>query len=159
MSMSQTKPVSRRQALTQLAAVAAAFGASRALAQTRTPITVYKDANCGCCSKWVDHMDASGFRCAVFNSNMVEVHTKYKVPAELQSCHTAIIGAYVIEGHVPAGDVKKLLAQKPAGILGLTIPGMPQSAPGMDVVPFQPYTVLTFTAAGKTAVFSRHTKA
>jgi hypothetical protein len=103
-------------------------------------------------------MDASGFRCAVFNSNMVDVHTKYKIPAELQSCHTAIIGNYVIEGHVPAADVKKFLAQKPAGLRGLTIPGMPQSAPGMDVVPFQPYTVLSFTAAGKTAVFAQHSK-
>jgi hypothetical protein len=156
--MSPRPFLTRRQLLTQLATAAAAFAAPRLLAQTRTPITVYKDAGCGCCGKWVEHMDANGFRCAVFNSNMAEVHAKYKIPADLQSCHTAILGTYVIEGHVPAGDVKKFLAQKPAGILGLTIPGMPQSAPGMDVTPFQPYTVLSFTAAGKTAVFSRHTK-
>lgn len=152
--------LTRRQMLTQVAALgAAALAMPRVLGQTRTPITVYKDAGCGCCGKWVEHMDANGFRCAVFNSNMAEVHLKYKVPAELQSCHTAIIGNVIIEGHVPAADVKKFLAAKPAGILGLTIPGMPQSAPGMDAVPFQPYTVLTFTAAGKTAVFTRHTKA
>jgi hypothetical protein len=156
--MSLNPSITRRQVLARLGTLAAAIGAGRVLAQTRTPITVYKDANCGCCAKWVEHMDASGFRCAVFNSNMVDVHTKYKIPAELQSCHTAIIGNYVIEGHVPAADVKKFLAQKPAGLRGLTIPGMPQSAPGMDVVPFQPYTVLSFTAAGKTAVFAQHSK-
>ena len=158
--MTKTSFPTRRQMLAHVATLAtAALAVPRARAQARTPITVYKDAGCGCCGKWVEHMDASGFRCAVFNSNMAEVHAKYKIPAELQSCHTAIIGAYVIEGHVPAADIRKFLAQKPAGILGLTIPGMPQSAPGMDVVPFQPYTVLTFTAAGKTAVFTRHTKA
>jgi hypothetical protein len=157
--MTRIQSLTRRQMLTQVATLAtAAIAVPRALAQARTPIAVYKDASCGCCGKWVEHMDANGFRCAVFNSNMGEVHARYKVPAELQSCHTAVIANYVIEGHVPAADVKKFLAQKPAGILGLTIPGMPQSAPGMDVVPFQPYTVLTFTAAGKTAVFTRHTK-
>ena len=150
--------LTRRQMLAQVATLATAAVAVP-LAQTRTPVTVYKDASCGCCGKWVEHMDANGFRCNVINSNMTEVHTRYKIPADLQSCHTAVIGTTLIEGHVPATDVKKFLAQKPAGIVGLTIPGMPQSAPGMDVVPFQPYTVLTFTAAGKTAVFTRHTKA
>ena len=157
--MNLNPTLSRRQWLTRVATVTAALGAPRLLAQTRTPITVYKDASCGCCSKWVEHMDANGFRAAVFNSNMAEVHARYKVPAELQSCHTAVIGTTVIEGHVPAADVKKFLAQKPAGMVGLTIPGMPQSAPGMDLVPFQPFSVLAFTAAGKTTVFTRHTKA
>lgn len=151
---------SRRRLLTRLAALAAAvIAAPRLLAQAKTPITVYKDAGCGCCGKWVEHMDANGFRCAVINSNMTEIHTRHKIQADLQSCHTATLGNYIIEGHVPAADIRKFLAQKPAGMRGLTIPGMPQSAPGMDAVPFQPYTVLTFTADGKTAVFARHTKA
>lgn len=158
--MTKTSFPTRRQMLAHVATLAtAALAVPRALAQTRTPITVYKDASCGCCGKWVEHMDANGFRCNVINSNMAEVHARYKIPAELQSCHTGVIGTALIEGHVPATDVKKFLAKKPAGTVGLTIPGMPQSAPGMDVVPFQPYTVLTFTAAGKTAVFTRHTKA
>jgi len=80
------------------------------------------------------------------------------VPAALHSCHTSLVGGYVIEGHVPAEDVKKLLAAKPAGIIGLTIPGMPQSAPGMDVTPFQPYDVLTFDKDGKSTVYAKHAR-
>jgi hypothetical protein len=138
--------------------VAAVLAGPRVLTQTKTPITVYKDPNCGCCGKWVEHMDANGFQSKVINTNMATVHAEHKVPRNLQSCHTGIVGGFVIEGHVPASDVKKLLAQKPNGIRGLTIPGMPQSAPGMDLLPFQPYEVLTFTDAGATRLFARHTE-
>jgi hypothetical protein len=89
---------------------------------------------------------------------MAPVHARYQVPRALQSCHTASVGGFVIEGHVPASDVRRLLAEKPKGILGLTIPGMPQSAPGMDGKPFQPYDVLTFDAKGQTTVYAKHTK-
>jgi len=155
-----TTAFSRRALIARLLSLTgAALFVPRALAQTKTPITVYKDPGCGCCGKWVEHMDGSGFRATVINADMPPVRARYKVPPALQSCHTATVGGYVIEGHVPAADVRKLLAQKPAGIVGLTIPGMPQSAPGMDALPFQPYTVLTFAADGKTAVFTRHTKA
>lgn len=151
--------ISRRAFAVRFAALAAAvIAAPRTLAQLKTPITVYKDPQCGCCGKWVEHVEGNGFRAAVIAGDMPPVRAKYKVPEALQSCHTALVGNYVIEGHVPAADIKKLLVQKPAGILGLTIPGMPASAPGMDVLPFQPYDVLTFTAAGKTTVFARHTK-
>ena len=152
--------ISRRTLLTRFAALVAVLGAGpRALAQLKTPMTVYKDPSCGCCGKWVEHMEGHGFRAAVINGDMPPVRARLKVPDALQSCHTATVGGYVIEGHVPAEDVKKLLAQKPAGILGLTIPGMPASAPGMDMLPFRPYDVLTFTAEGRTTLFARHTKA
>lgn len=153
--------ISRRRALTRLTALASgvlvAHGSS---AQTKIPIAVYKDKSCGCCHQWVEHMKASGFAATVTDtSNLAPIKSRYKVPSKLESCHTAIVGTYVIEGHVPASDVKTLLARKPAGVVGLSIPGMPRSAPGMDLEPFQPYTVLTFDAKGATTVFARHEKA
>jgi hypothetical protein len=154
--------ISRRALLVTLSGSVVALGAVlRGQAQTaasKTPISVFKDPSCGCCEKWVDHMTANGFAPAVTNGDMAPIKKMYKVPPALGSCHTAVVGGYVIEGHVPAADVRKLLATKPAGIVGLTIPGMPASAPGMDGMPFQPYDVLTFDAAGKTTVFAKHVK-
>ena len=154
--------ISRRTAVRYLAATAAAVSLwpSRLRAEPRTPIAVYKDPSCGCCHNWVDHLSASGFAPAVTDTpDMPAIKTKYKVTGRLQSCHTAVVGGYVIEGHVPAEDIRKLLAAKPKGIIGLTIPGMPQSAPGMDTKPFQPYTVLSFDDKGNTAIFAKHTAA
>jgi len=131
----------------------------RAQARQALPaLTVFKDPNCGCCGLWVEHMKAKGFTATVTNTDMVAVHAKHKIPPALQSCHTTLVAGYIVEGHVPASDVKTLLTTKPKGILGLTIPGMPASAPGMDIKPFQPYTVLTFNVQGKTTVFTKHTK-
>lgn len=155
--------MTRRAALLSLsAALAGAAGIVQAQtkspAPSKVPIRVYKDPSCGCCSKWVDHMNANGFVASVIDGDMRPIKKQYNVPARLESCHTTIVGGYVIEGHVPADDVKKLLAAKPKGILGLTIPGMPASAPGMDMTPFQPYDVLTFDKDGKTTVYAKHTK-
>ena len=151
--------VTRRSFLVALTGSVAAFAALRPLAaQTGTPIDVYKDPTCGCCTTWVAHMNANGFKATVHEGPTGPVHTKYKIPTALQSCHTGVAGSYVIEGHVPAADVKRLLREKPAGVVGLTIPGMPQSAPGMDLKPFQSYTVLAFDAQGKTTVFAKHDK-
>lgn len=145
-----------------LAAIAGVLAAGAGLGgQTRqaakTPILVFKDPSCGCCSLWVDHMSANGFAPQVTDGDMTPVKKRYQVPRALESCHTAAVGGYVIEGHVPASDVRRLLADKPKDIIGLTIPGMPASAPGMDVKPFQPYEVLTFNAKGQTTVYARHT--
>jgi hypothetical protein len=145
--------------MTRLSAIAAGAAAwqARTHAQTRIPLVVYKDPSCGCCEAWIAHMKANGFTPAVTSTrDMDTVKRAHRVPESLASCHTALVGEYVIEGHVPAGDVKKLLTQKPKEILGLTIPGMPQSAPGMDTKPFQPFTVLTFNAKGQTTVFATH---
>lgn len=153
--------LSRRQAIVALAAsVSAAWTAGREVrAQAKTRIDVYKDPSCGCCSKWVDHMNANGFDARVIDGDTRAIKTKYGIGPALQSCHTGVVAGLVIEGHVPAADVKRLLASKPAGTIGLTIPGMPQSAPGMDLRPFEPYTVLAFDKQGRTTVFVRHNRA
>ncbi|GHA29850.1 DUF411 domain-containing protein [Oceanisphaera arctica] len=118
-------------------------------------ITVYKSETCGCCEDWVTHMEESGFEVEVVNrDNLAPVKAMAGVKPELASCHTGLVDGYVIEGHVPAADVKRLLEQKPA-VRGLTIPGMPQSAPGMDI-PGSPYEVLSFDNQGNSAVFSRY---
>jgi hypothetical protein len=153
--------MTRRGLLQRVLAVApVALGGSLAFAQAKIPMVVYKDPGCGCCEKWVAHMTASGFTATVHDTpDMTPIRARYKVTSALAGCHTAIVGNYVVEGHVPASDVKALLAKKPAGILGLTVPGMPASAPGMDTTPFRPYTVLTFDAKGATTVFAQHNKA
>jgi hypothetical protein len=154
-------PLSRRAALAALAGVTVSILGRPRLghAQAGIPMVVYKDPNCGCCSKWVDHMNANGFTASVSDTREMDaIKVRYKVADNLRSCHTTVVGGYVIEGHVPAEDVKKLLALKPKGIIGLTIPGMPASAPGMDLKPFQAYAVRTFDAKGITTVFVTHDK-
>ena len=154
--------ISRRKKVVELGAVAAALAGFSRIAQGATrgeAMVVYKDPSCGCCGKWIEHMKAAGFTVSVQDTgNMDAIKKRYKVGKALQSCHTAVVGGYVIEGHVPAADVKQLLAAKPK-MLGLTIPGMPASAPGMDMSPFQPYDVLAFDAAGNTTVFAKHARA
>jgi hypothetical protein len=160
--------LSRRRLLLDTVAGLAVVAGAPALLRAQTPapkkvakpnLAVYKDAQCGCCQSWVEYMKQNGFTATVTNADMSVIKREHKIPAALGSCHTTLVGGYIIEGHVPASDVEKLLAQKPANVRGLTIPGMPQSAPGMDLTPFQPYTVLSFDAAGKTTVFARHDKA
>jgi hypothetical protein len=150
--------ISRRDAirLFSLSAALGVWSAATTYAQS-TPLVVYKDPDCGCCEKWVAHMKANGFAPTVTNTrDVASIKRQHHVPDALASCHTALVGGYVIEGHVPAADVKRLLAQKSKGVVGLTIPGMPSSAPGMDMTPFKPYTVLSFDAQGKTTVFAEH---
>ena len=151
-------PISRRQFLADaaLAGVAVAVFPRLARGLAKPSIVVYKSPSCGCCGKWVEHMRANGFDVTVKDmDDITPIKTKYKVSNDLASCHTAIVEGYVVEGHVPADDVKRLLNEKPK-VVGLTIPGMPQSAPGMDVLPYQSFTVLSFDATGTTAVFAKH---
>jgi hypothetical protein len=118
-------------------------------------VTVYKDPNCGCCSKWVDHMKAEGFEVKTIDTpNVGEVKKEYGIGPELQSCHTALVGSYALEGHVPADVVKKLLAEKPT-VAGLAVPGMPAGSPGMEGATRERYDVLTFDRAGKTSVYAQ----
>lgn len=121
-------------------------------------ITVWKDPGCGCCNAWVDHMRASGFDVTTHDqSGMDEVKAMMGVPVALRSCHTAQAGAYVVEGHVPAADVKRILAEKPK-ILGLAVPGMPMSAPGMAQPGARkvPYELVAFEKGGATRVFAKY---
>lgn len=128
-------------------------------ARSATPMmAVYKTPTCGCCAKWVDHMRQNGFNVMVTDLNdLSTIKQKHGVPARLQSCHTGVVNGFVIEGHVPAADVKRLLEDKPA-VTGLTVPGMPAGSPGMEVpgIRTPAYQVLTFDKAGATKVFATH---
>src|SRR3954463_3825556 len=99
-----------------------------------TPITVYKTPTCGCCKAWVEHLQKNRLTPTTHDLNdLSETKDTLGVPDALRSCHTAVIGRYVIEGHVPADLIKKVVAEKPANILGLAVPGMPVGSPGMEV--------------------------
>ena len=122
--------------------------------RTAPSVTVYKSPTCGCCTKWVDHMRANGFDVTATNvEDMAAVKQKYGVPDKAGSCHTSLVGGYVIEGHVPADVVKRLRAERPK-VVGLAVPGMPASAPGMDI-PGQPYTIVGFDRTGTLTVYER----
>lgn len=119
-------------------------------------ITVYKDPNCGCCNNWVAHLIRHGYRVVEKNSSeMTEIKRGLGVPQALESCHTAVVAGYVVEGHVPAPDIKRLLKQKPK-VVGLAVPGMPVGSPGMEGSRVEAYSVLAFDKAGKTEVFAKH---
>lgn len=121
-------------------------------------VEVYKSPTCGCCSKWVEHLRAEGFVVNTTNvDDIAAVKTKNGVPSGMQSCHTALVDGYVLEGHVPAADVQRLLKERPA-IAGIAVPGMPVGSPGMEVsgVKAQPFDVMSFDKKGETAVFASH---
>jgi hypothetical protein len=148
----------RRRFLTALGASGAALVAGQAFAQAALPkVVVTKDPNCGCCGGWVDHMKAAGFPVEVVTTPQVNrVKARLGVPDDLASCHTAEVGGYVIEGHVPADAVKRLLAEKPQA-KGLAVPGMPVGSPGMEVEGVAPdtYEVVLFGPSGQTT-FARY---
>ena len=121
-------------------------------------VTMYKNANCGCCGAWATHMRDAGFHVKELpREDMDVVKKKYGVPGKLVSCHTAIVDGYVIEGHVPASDVQRLLKEKPS-IVGLTAPGMPMQSPGMQTKGLKPkgYDVLAFDKQGQVKVYHRY---
>ena len=126
---------SRRNALHILATAAAAAAlpayASKADTAGKTAMEVWKDPNCGCCKDWIVLMEKAGFAVTVHDVGNNAVRAKLGLPTSLGSCHTALVGGYVVEGHVPAADVRKLLKEKPKA-LGITVPGMPVGSPGMD---------------------------
>lgn len=134
----------------------AALAASPVFA-TDDEVVMYKDPNCGCCAKWAEHMRANGFAVKeVPSARMDLVKRDAGVPQALGSCHTAKIGGYVVEGHVPAADVRRMLDDKPA-IAGLSAPGMPLGSPGMEgPYPAERYDVVSFDAKGETEVFASH---
>ncbi|MFZ7310441.1 DUF411 domain-containing protein [Comamonas jiangduensis] len=141
-----TQKTTRRHALHLLAA-AAGMAALPALAASpaKIPMEVWKDPNCGCCKDWIVLMEQAGFSVKVHDTGNTAVRAKLGLPAQYGSCHTALVGGYVVEGHVPAADVHKLLKDKPKA-LGITVPGMPIGSPGMDGPEYggrkDPYDVL-----------------
>jgi hypothetical protein len=132
----------------------------RGFAQRGPTVQVYKDPTCGCCALWVEHLRKAGFTATVTDvEDMTALKTKHGVPPRARSCHTAVTGDYVIEGHVPAADVQRLLKERPS-VVGIGVPGMPIGSPGMEVASMkpQPYDVLAFDKAGQTTVFASHNK-
>jgi hypothetical protein len=129
-------------------------------AQRPAPVVeVYKSPTCGCCALWVKHLEANGFRTKVSDvEDMTAVKKKLGVPARGQSCHTAVVDGFVLEGHVPAAEVQKLLKERPK-VAGLAVPGMPIGSPGMEVgTTVQRYNVMTFDKQGQLNVFATYGK-
>jgi len=119
-------------------------------------VIVYKSPTCGCCKEWVSHLQENGFSVKVHDQhNMSPIKSELGVPLRLRSCHTAKVGDYVIEGHVPAQEISRLLKDKPQ-IDGLAVPGMPMGSPGMEGSRKDAYEVLTFQENGKTTVFASY---
>jgi hypothetical protein len=147
-------PLTRRTfILSSFAAAALVTMPSRAATET---LEMYKTPWCGCCTVWADHMQEAGFTVNVTAIEDIEpLKVKAGVPADLASCHTAFIGGYVVEGHVPAKDIRRLLAEKPQAT-GLAVPGMPMGSPGMETDgPIDSFEVVLFSPASRT-VFSRY---
>jgi hypothetical protein len=121
-------------------------------------VEVFKTPTCGCCQNWVEHLRKSGFNVRTTDLNdLSEIKKSRGVPEQVQSCHTAVVGGYVVEGHVPASDIQRMLTEKPA-IAGIAVGGMPTGSPGMDFpgVKAQPYNVMSFDKNGATRVFAKH---
>lgn len=117
-------------------------------------VVVYKSPTCGCCAAWVTHLEKSGLTVEVHNrSDMSAVKDQLGVPGRLRSCHTAIAGDYLIEGHVPADLISRALKEKPA-VMGLAVPGMPMGSPGMEGPRKDDYAVLTFDQDGQVSLYA-----
>jgi hypothetical protein len=143
-------------------AALAALGITTAAAPSRVDhsgkptITVYKDPDCGCCKNWIEHLIKHGYTVKVKDTReLKKVKQSLGIPEKLEACHTALVGAYLVEGHVPAEDIDRLLKTKPK-VAGIAVPGMPAGSPGMEMGAKQPYSVISFDRAGKTAVFASH---
>ncbi len=148
---------SRFATLLLLAVVAGPLAACSTSEATAGPVvTVYKTPTCGCCTNWVEHLRDEGFAVeTVDQPNLSPVKTEHGVPGALQSCHTAVVDGYVVEGHVPAADIRKLLAERPA-VTGIAVPGMPMGSPGMEGSYSDPYEVFTFDRSGPLEIFAAH---
>ena len=151
----------RRMLFTALALSPLASWAAQP-AKDKVLVEVWKDPSCGCCKEWVSHLQENGFAVKVNETGNNAIRAKLGMPQKLGSCHTALVGGYAVEGHVPAPDIRKLLKEKPQAI-GLTVPGMPVGSPGMDGAIYgkrrDPYDVLLVLKTGQTRVFSSYNKA
>jgi hypothetical protein len=148
--------MTRRILLASLWMAALTVASTAAQAPELTKMTVYKSPTCGCCAKWVEHMKKAGFDLTVNDvDNISAIKAEHHVPANLAACHTALVGGYVVEGHVPEDVIRKMLKEKPK-VAGIAVAGMPMGAPGMDTegVP-QSYDVMAFDATGASSVYAK----
>ncbi len=139
-----------------------AFSGARVISASEPlSLTIYKDANCGCCSLWAQHLERENFTVQLRDSaDMTEVKTRFAIPPPYQSCHTAHseVEGYVFEGHIPARIIRRFLAEKPTGARGLVVPGMPIGSPGMEMQDrFQPYQVMLLRADGGVELYEQVT--
>lgn len=139
-----------------LAALGLAVLTTSATAQTPPTLEVFKSPYCGCCGQWVEHMKKAGFKVKINEVTDISASRRQLgMPEKYGSCHTARIGNYLVEGHVPAADVKKLLREKPKAV-GIAVPGMPLGSPGMESVKPMPYQTLLVQSNGDNTVFAQH---
>lgn len=140
-------------AVVGLAVVGVLATTAETMGQSPT-IVVYKRPECGCCGHWVEHVKTAGFRVTVRNrSDLIAVKDRYGITPPLTSCHTAVVGGYAVEGHVPADVVQRLLRERPA-VVGIAVPGMPAGSPGMEGLVRESYKVLTFDRSGGTRIYA-----
>jgi hypothetical protein len=151
------KTLHRRRFLASTLGLAAAWHLPARAAPV--PVEVWKSPSCGCCKDWVSHLEAHGFSVRVHEVGNTDARARLRIPMALGSCHTATVGGYAIEGHVPAREIQRLLKEKPRAI-GLTVPGMPVGSPGMDGEVYggrrDPYDVLLVLADGRTQVYQSY---
>ena len=142
-----------------VAAAAVAFAtvsSTRSETAMAAEITVYKSPSCGCCSKWIEHLEANGFTVKTEDvADINAIKSEFGISRELASCHTAIVDGYLVEGHVPAQSIQRLLTERPQ-VAGLAVPGMPTGSPGMEGPNPQRYDVIAFDAAGGRRVFESY---
>ena len=149
----------RRLILQTIASLTAAAASPWVVAQTRPQVEVWKDPDCGCCKDWVVHLQTNGFDVKVHDSGNAAARTRLRIPEKMGSCHTATVGAYALEGHVPAREIQRLLKEKPKAI-GLAVPGMPVGTPGMDAALYRgrvdAYDVLLVLEDGSSRVYKSY---
>ena len=150
----------RRQLLLALGALPLAGLAQAAPPSAALPpVEVWKEPTCGCCKDWIAHMEANGFKVFVNTGGTQAAKQRLGIPQNMASCHTAKVGGYSLEGHVPAKDIKRLLKEKPDAI-GLAAPGMPIGSPGMDTPAYNgkknPYNVMLISKNGKHTVYQKY---
>lgn len=150
----KSKPLAFR--LLAVAMTASLWANSQPANAAPLEVEVFKSAYCGCCGQWVEHMRRAGFALKVTEvKDVTAQRERLKMPSAVASCHTATVGGYVLEGHIPAADVKRLLKEKPRA-LGIAVPSMPPGSPGMEGPQSIPYDTLLVNTDGSTAVFARH---
>ncbi len=153
------KNFARRELLIALGMLPLAGFASAAAAGAATQVQVWKEPTCGCCGDWIAHMEANGFKVFVNLGGTSATRARLGIPQNMASCHTALVGGYAIEGHVPAREIRRLLREKPKAV-GLAAPGMPIGAPGMDTPAYGgkklPYDVMLVARDGSASVYQRY---